>query len=243
MSDEHEKIQMDQYKRITGMFIERFPMDMPLKIAKDWAGGTEPGAFEAAIRKALIVPPEEQELQEKLKAQEKFWRQLFPGENFRFNPARIAIWPRKPGHDRLLVMPAGQWGNRLYDKSMRLFPCLKERINDLDGCLHLSGSPSVSTARWFRDRREADQEYSKESVEFLDSKMRACITIPERLLYELVYFAETGEHLDQHNLTLACGSRIEQGNSAGMQWRDNCFVVRTCARNMSHSEWRARSAA
>jgi len=64
------------------------------------------------------------------------------------------------------------------------------------------------------------------------------MTVPERLLYEIKYYDETGEHLDVKNITLCSGSRDSAGSVPYVYWysggmyifgcppRDVCSVLR-----------------
>ncbi len=216
-------------KRLAAMSVEAIPLDMPKDVFRVWTGSGGVTAFNAAIRRTLI-PPEKivasigADFAEKLKAQENFWRRLFPTLDFGFDPDNMLVWPRLAGRDRLLVTPRDLWGNRLFEKyGEKKIPCWRY-MEDLDRMIHLSGSPYVATARWFRDRQEADEELAGKSAVDLEQMLIPGITLPERELYGLVYFEEKGQHLDLKNVTLASGSRDPFGRVPGVRFRDRVRV-------------------
>ena len=101
--------------------------------------------------------------------------------------------------------------------------------------VHLSGSPYVATARWFRDRQEADEELAGKSASDLEAALIPGMALPERLNYELVYLEETGQHLDQKNATLVAGSRYPDG-ACRRRWHDSKFSVHWYHVGDSHPE-------
>jgi hypothetical protein len=69
---------------------------------------------------------------------------------------------------------------------------------------------------WMRDCREAGEcNRDKRSSDF---EQKNCVTLQERLLFEIVYFLETGKHLDVESVTLCGGSRYSDGNVPGVYW-------------------------
>ena len=231
-------------KRLLAMFIDGFPDGMPENVVKLWTNDAT--VFNAAVARTLI-PPEKvvasagSDFAEKLKAQENFWRRLFPTMDFGFEPENMLVWPRPSGHDRLLVTPRGLWGNRLYEKCAEKFPCWRY-TDDLDKMVHFSGSPYVATARWFRDRQEADEELAGKSALDLEQMLIPGIIVPERELYELVFFEETGDHLDKKNETLNSGSRPPDGRVPRAGFRGGRFSVGWCRADGRDPGLRSRSA-
>jgi len=90
---------------------------------------------------------------------------------------------------------------------------MKERFPiDVDGDLD---KQIIKNVRWpnshsylvyFRDRPEADLESAGLNANDVGGKKFSGITCAERLIYEWQYFWETGEHLDQHSITICSGS-------------------------------------
>ena len=119
---------------------------------------------------------------------------------------------------RLIVVAQGLTLNRVYDACAREFPCFRY-VDDLDAGAPVNDrTPTESYAIWVRDRVEADEENANLSAEDLNVKRIKCQTIMERMLHELKYFSETGEHLDVTNWTLCSGSRCSDGSVPGAGW-------------------------
>ncbi len=236
----------DQMRDLGSAVIQQLPGDIPGDIAQGWIGNKS--ALRDPLRR-LLIPPEPMtvpdggaDFAEKLAYMENFWRRLFPTLDFGFEPDNMLVWPRKPGHDRLLVTPAGLWGNRLWEKfEEKKIPCWRY-TSDLDKMVHLSGAPYVATARWFRDRQEADEELAGKSALDLEASLIPGIIMPEHELYELVYFEETGDHLDRKNTTLISGSRGPDGDVPYADWDDDEFSVYDDDADARGPYLRARSA-
>lgn len=245
MKDENVRlITSGMGREIGAAFVKAVPDDVPFEVGKAWIG--DQTMVNSRVRQ-MLIPPEKvvasvgADFAEKLKAQESFWRRLFPTMDFGFDPDNMVVWPRPVGHDRLLVTPRGLWGNRLYDKCAEKFTCWRYS-DDLDKMMHLSGSPYVATARWFRDRQEADEELAGKSALDLEQLLVPGITVPERELYELVYVEEAGQHLDLKNVTLIAGSRNPGGYVPRADFSDDEFGVHWSRADNCHPELRSRSA-
>lgn len=66
-------------------------------------------------------------------------------------------------------------------------------------------------AVWVRDEVEPDQEFFGKSTNQADSDMKIGITLLERIIFEIKYFTETGNHLDIVGVTYCSGSRSADG--------------------------------
>lgn len=78
--------------------------------------------------------------------------------------------------------------------------------------------PKKITTREFQYSVEPDKETLGKSCREADPEMKG-ITLRERLLMELQYFDETGEHLDVEGVTFCSGSRSSDGNVPSVYWR------------------------
>ena len=135
----------------------------------------------------------------------------------------LVIPKRKRGFDRLLVMAEGMTPNRLFDKIKELMPAWRYQ-DDLD-IIVSDRKADHDYAVWIRDRVEADEELKNLSANDLKERDVADITFPERLLHEIVFFKETGNHLDVHNWTLCAGSRHPYGHVPCVYWSDDGLGV------------------
>lgn len=126
---------------------------------------------------------------------------------------KVKIQNYNLGFDRLLIIPRGFTSNPGFDACVRQFPAWRY-ADDLDKAVPHDdrNARNDSYAVWFRDRQEADEELKNLSANRLAEQGILGITLPERLWYEMVYWDETGEHLDIFNWTLCSGSRDSDGS-------------------------------
>ncbi|MFW0862488.1 MAG: hypothetical protein ACKKL6_02775 [Candidatus Komeilibacteria bacterium] len=94
----------------------------------------------------------------------------------------------------------------------------------------------------FRERVEADEEMKSLSANDLKAKDINSITLMERLILELKYFDETGEHLDISNVTLCAGSRRSGGAVPYVYWHDDKLQVHWYDPGFVNDDLRARVA-
>ena len=93
-------------------------------------------------------------------------------------------------------------------------------IDDLDKDVSTNDrSPATgSYVVRFRQDIEADSEHKNKSAKMLAKAGIKGITLIERLLLELGFFLQTGDHLDKENITLCSGSRRLDGDLPGVRW-------------------------
>ncbi len=151
-----------------------------------------------------------------IKDWQDFYRDTF-GVEVDFSDLKIP--DKQEGFDRLIIVAGGMTPQRLYDKCKELFPCWKWADKNLDEIVNSERTAENGAyAIWFRDQVEADEELKNLSANDLKEQGITCITLEERLLYELKYFKETGRHLDIHNVTLCSGSRDSDGYVPHVCW-------------------------
>jgi len=144
-----------------------------------------------------------------------FYRDVF---GFEVDLSGLVVPAKKKGFDRLIVVAPGMTPQRLYDKCAELFPCWWTDQNLDEVVRSERTATSGPYAVWFRDVVEADEDLKDLSAKDLEKKGIPGITLEERLLMELKYFKETGNHLDTENWTLCSGSRYSDGNVPGVYW-------------------------
>jgi hypothetical protein len=146
---------------------------------------------------------------------------------------------------RLIIVARGMTPQKLYNKCAELFPCWKWTDRNLDEIITSDRTTKDGAyAVWFRDRVEADEELKNLSTDCLKERNISGITLEERLLLELIYFRETGNHLDIQNITLCSGSRRGDGDVPLVDWDgdDGRLSVRWFGPFNSHVLLRARQA-
>lgn len=135
--------------------------------------------------------------------------------------------PVRPGDDwRLLVIgeiPLGE----IYAKCKEFFPCWCWTDDNFDTIVTWNERDTKNGpyAIWVKDNVEADEELKNLSATDIREKGLATETLTERLIHELTFFTETGEHLDLKNTTLCAGSRDSFGSAPGVCWRYGAMTV------------------
>jgi hypothetical protein len=84
--------------------------------------------------------------------------------------------------------------------------------------------PKKITTRNFLYSVEPDDATLGKSAKEADPEMSG-ITLRERLLMEIIYFKETGNHLDIKGVTLCSGSRYSAGSVPGVYWHSDGVYV------------------
>ena len=128
--------------------------------------------------------------------------------------------PRKPPGDYwLLVVAEGLTPMRVFARWQELgWGCWKSR-DDLDSFIPKSDRKSDKDyAVWVKATQEADEDLKKKSYEDLGDLGIFGNTLLERMLLEIQYNDETGDHLDKINATLCSGSRYPDGRVPFIYW-------------------------
>jgi membrane-bound inhibitor of C-type lysozyme len=154
-----------------------------------------------------------------------FWISFYK-KHFKIDldPSEIKIAERRSGFNWLVIVAKGVSLNQVWEVCLKHFKCWKYDGSDLESLIQESerGQAKTSTAFWFRDRVEADEETKNLSA---NQQTEASITLIARCLLELKYFSETGKHLDLKNVTLCSGSRYADGCFPYALWGVGEFSV------------------
>lgn len=137
----------------------------------------------------------------------KFYQKYF---QFDLSVAEVRI-PEKPteGDWRLIIVAQGLTLNQVYKRMNKTFKCGKH-FEDLDASVtkNARDTKEATYAVWVHAGAEPDEKYLGKSTNQADSDMKIGITLMERMLLEIIYFEETGKHLDIGGWTMCTGSRI-----------------------------------
>jgi hypothetical protein len=146
-----------------------------------------------------------------------FYRDLFE-INTDFTNLRIPA--HREGFDRLIIVAQGMDPERLYHKCREFFLGWKVTNKGLDEVVRSDrSSKNGPYAVWCRETNEADEDLKNLSADDLKAKGVPCLTLEERLLYELKFFNETSWHLDPDTFTLCAGSRYTDGYVPTVRYR------------------------
>ncbi len=156
----------------------------------------------------------------------EMWRKIYC-DHFGIELGPVVIRTHRKGFDRLIVVAKGVTTQKAFEVCEKLFPSWKSTNDNLDEAVSINDRmPTVATyAFWVRDRIEADEELKNMSANDLASKASSTETVLERELHEIVYFLETGKHLDLVNVSLLAGSRSRLGGVPRAHWGDGKFRV------------------
>lgn len=129
------------------------------------------------------------------------------------------VIPDNPGDfDRIIFIPQGLKINQVINAMRKRFK-VWTYIENLDKDITVNVRTSDrSYAIRLRERVKADEELKNLSANQLQEQGVNAITLLERLIYELKYYDETGQHLDVNNLTLCAGSRFAHGQVPDVYW-------------------------
>lgn len=225
-----------QFKELQAAVIEQLPPDLTFDRAnlligrKRWIGREI-----ARILRGSELPDEV------IAEWQAFYRKL----GLEVDLSGLVLPDYEKGFDRLLVIPKGLTLNRIW-------AICRERFggkvwswcgDDLDSNVPINDRSSIdSYAIRVRDRVEADEELKSLSANDLKKKKIPGITLLERLVYELKYFDETGDHLDLENWTLCTGSRYSDSDVPDVYWdSDGGLGVDWAGPGLQYDDLRARA--
>ena len=134
--------------------------------------------------------------------------------------SNLRIPAHQQGYDRLIIVARGMTPDVIYHKCRELFFGWKSNHKDLDEIVRSDRSgQNGAYAVWCRDTVEPDEDLMNLSAEDLKAKNIPCLTLEERLLFELKYYNETNWHLDPETFTLCAGSRYTDGYVPTVRYR------------------------
>lgn len=96
---------------------------------------------------------------------------------------------------------------------------------DVDAGHHDRAAAKRGYAVRFRNRVEADEEWTGKSANDLKRLKVVGTTLTERLLLESIFFRTTGQHLDVANWTLCSGSHHSDGYVPFVNWHHGRLYV------------------
>lgn len=130
------------------------------------------------------------------------------------------VIPEKPtvGDWKLLIIAQDLTLNQIYKSMSGMFKCWKY-ADDLDASVTKNARDTrTAYAVWVRDGIEPDAQYLGKSANQADPTMAIGMTLLERMILEMIYFSETGKHLDIKGVTFCTGSRNSDGCVPFVDW-------------------------
>ena len=172
------------------------------------------------------------------------WIKLYRDEfGIKLNMDGLKVPAKRGGLNRLIVVAKGVTLNKAFQACRSKFPTWSYSDNlDKDVPTNDRDPKNGTYAIWVKDVQEADEELQNTSADNIKARGIITMTLLERLLYELKFFMETGEHLDVKNFTLCAGSRGSDGRVPDVSWRFDELYVGWYGPDYAYSRLRARAA-
>jgi len=148
--------------------------------------------------------------------------------------------PAKPGFERLVVVAPGLTVGRAAAACQSAFNVVPYCDLAAEQFVHDRSPNGQPYAVRARPDEAADESLQMVSAQRLRQDNRACMTLLERLLLELKYHRETGDHLDTGNENLLAGSRDSFGGVPSVYWGYAGLFVGCYAPHSAHMALRAR---
>lgn len=134
--------------------------------------------------------------------------------------SKVKIPRLRKSYDRVIIIAKDLTCNQTLEAMRKLFDAWTSYDNDdLYKAISSNSRDSKSSyAIRVRNSVEPDEEFLGKSADEADPEGKIGVTLLERLILELKYFSETGEHLDTDGWTLCTGSRLVSGRVPGVCW-------------------------
>lgn len=224
----------DQFAEFAGHVVRHIPRDISPERAQFFIQNGE--ELDRVLRNALVP---ELNVESLLRAWEEFYLAVFKMEE---DFSGVAVPAHQAGFDGLIVVAEGLTPNLVFRICHDRFPTWLYRDNLDKAVVKNDREPTHAYAVWVRDRVEADEELKDLSANQLQEKGVPGITLLERLILELKFHGETGDHLDKRTVTLCSGSRCSHGRVPDVYWRDGRLRVYGYHSNDRYCYLRSRQA-
>jgi len=213
-----------QMKKLSSLVTGAIPSDIPSELARKWIDNKRD--LEEAIRRILLSRskcPKIAEINWKMVYELLIMNAEYEVATHKLIISnRNAIWtiPVLKGLTcKKIIVCLKNMGVNV--KKDIINPDAEVNVNDRDP---KKGSYAVK----FRRSIEADEENRNISADDLKSRGNKGITLLERLLLELGYFASTGQHLDMESVTLCAGSLHKRGYTPRVCCRSGVLRIFVC---------------
>ena len=155
---------------------------------------------------------------------EKFYRDIF---RINVDLSGIKIPDKVPGFNRLIVVIPEMTMRILFEKCGELFGVWKYYSGEINDDFVQSERKAAKGAYaiWTKDAVGPDEELKNVSKKDFKTKIFNGITLSERLLMELKFHNETGEHLDQNSATICSGSNFSSWKIPMVFWNGEKIAI------------------
>ncbi|MBI2054255.1 MAG: hypothetical protein HYT36_02895 [Candidatus Staskawiczbacteria bacterium] len=167
-----------------------------------------------------------------------FYKLLF---NFDFDFSGLSVQKQEPDFNRLIVVARGISPQILWQKCEELFPCHAPTTDNWENIRSDRTSEKGHYAVWVEDEPEASNELEYLSANQIKKHKIPSMTIEERLVFGIKFFAEKADHLDKTTWTLCSGSSCDCGLVPIALFHDKKFLIEWNGPDRVHNLLRARA--
>ena len=214
-----------QMKKLVSLLTGAIPSDLPSELARKWIDNKRD--TEETIRKILLNKSENPEITD------INWKIVYELLGMQTKYESVVANLKIAKSTTLWTIPIlkGLTCKKIIVCLKRLGVNIKEYINYPDTEVDQNDrSPNKDGPYVINFRRtiEADEENRNLSADDIKKKGVEGITLLERLLLELGYFASTGQHLDVESVTLCAGSLHKSGDTPRVCYRSGSLRIYVC---------------
>lgn len=176
---------------------------------------------------------------EMVKQWEDFLKDCFPEKQF--DLSTLEIPKRTPEEEkeftRLQFRSGSLSDEAIFLKCKEFFAAWKDTNESLDNVVVRKAVEDYFI--WVRDNEAADEKHKNKSANMIDEEGLDTESLGDRLLHELKYFKETGNHLDKETVTIT-SSRGADGSVWIVDWSGGKMRVGRGSPGNHDDSWRPR---
>lgn len=204
-----------QMKDLIAAVTEGIPSNLSFAVAEKLIGKKK--SITAEVKKLFLAKNESGQHLAVIAEWQAFYKKLF-GKDYDLSNVIIPEMPNT-GRWRLLIV-VDLTLEQLYVKCKEQFKCWRWTDDDLDKKVtwNQRDAKNGAYAIWVKDAQEADENLKNLSADDIKEKGMTTETLAERLVHEIKFFQETGNHLDIQKVTLCAGSRYSDGFIPRVHW-------------------------
>ncbi len=188
-------------------------------------------------RQGIKRPASNGVLERELKEWRKLYQEVF---GLALSVEKIKIPKALQGFDRMIVVAQGLTPDAVYAACAARFPCVRHYTKLDADVVKNERASDLTYAFLVRGEREPDRELADMSADDLSKNKISAATLLEYLLCQLACFIETGNLLDEKNITLCAGSRYTDGRVPTAMSHRGELKIHWCAPHEKNLRLRAR---
>jgi len=220
-----EPITARQMKKLVALLTGAIPSNLPSELARKLIDNRRD--LEEAIRKILLSKSEYPEVSE------INWKIVYEllGMQAEYESTITSLKITKSITTWTIPVLRGLTCKKVIACLKRLGVNIKKYINNPDTDVDQNDRNPNKDGPYaivFKRTIEADEENRNISADEIKKKGAEGITLLERLLLELGYFASTGQHLDIESVTLCAGSLHKSGDTPRVCYRSDILRIYVC---------------